>query len=96
MTPKRIISDTPSGQEAEIKRRERAVRKGFPVRLPKEAELTEAEVWASKRLKAGFSDYVSAWCIQTDSGTPAALMSQLFNIVEKKWRRGCPPHLILK
>ena len=42
MTPKRIISGTPSGQEAEMERRERVVLKGFPVRLPKEAELTEA------------------------------------------------------
>jgi hypothetical protein len=34
---------TPSGQKAVMERRERVVRKGFPVGLPKEAELTEAE-----------------------------------------------------
>ena len=78
----------PNGTGAEVKRRERIAREGFPLRLPKKAELTEAEGWASKRLTAGFSDYVSAWCIQTDSGIPAVLISQLFVIAEKKWRRG--------
>ena len=45
--------------------------KGFPFGLPEEAELGDAEGWASKRLTAGSSDYVSAWRIQTDSGIPA-------------------------
>lgn len=66
-----------------MERRERIAREGFPLRLPKKAELKEAEGWASKRLTAGFSDYVSAWCIQADSGIPAVFISQLFLIVEK-------------
>ena len=71
-----------------MQRRERIVQKGFPFGLPKEAELTEAEGWASKRLTAGFSDYVSAVCIRADLEIPAVFISQLFVIVEKKWRRG--------
>jgi hypothetical protein len=69
--PTKVASEAPSGQETKRERRERIVRKGFPFGLPKEAELTEAEGWASKRLTAGFADYVSAWHIQTDSGIPA-------------------------
>ena len=69
--PKKGTSEAPSGQETKRERRERIVRKGFPLGLPKEAELTEAEGWASKRLTAGFADYASAWHIQTDSEIPA-------------------------
>lgn len=74
----------------EVERRERIVRLGSSVRLPKEAELTVAEGWASKRLTAGFTDYVSAWCIQTDSGIPAVFISQLLVIAEKLAERVGP------
>ena len=65
----------PNGTGAEVERRERIAREGFPLRLPKKAELTEAEGWASKQLTAGFSDYVSAWCIRADLEISAVFIS---------------------